>query len=50
MQRYDEDEDSPGLRAWLFERLASWGWVASGLALLVTGANHLTDLFLLIAR
>ena len=50
MQHYDDDEESPGLRAWLFERLASWGWVASGLALLVTGANHLTDLFLLIAR
>ena len=46
MQQYDDDEPSPSLRA----RLAMTGWVGTGLAGLLTAANHLPDLFLLIAR
>lgn len=46
---YEEDEDpspSLGLRA----RIAMAGWIGSGLAAIGAAANHLPDLFLLIAR
>lgn len=46
MNHYDDDEPSPSLR----ERLAMTGWVGTGLAGLLAAANHLPDLFLLIAR
>jgi len=44
MNHYDDDE--PTLR----ERLVMTGWVGAGLAGLLTAANHLPDLFLLLAR
>ena len=46
MNHYDDDEPSLSLRA----RLAMTGWIGTGLAGLLTAANHLPDLFLLIAR
>ena len=46
MQHYDDDESSPSLR----ERLAMTGWVGTGLAGLLAAANHVPDLFLLLAR
>lgn len=46
MQHYDDDEPSLSLRT----RLAMSGWIGGGLAALLTAANHLPDLFLLIAR
>ncbi|WP_421684498.1 hypothetical protein HKW98_09135 [Stutzerimonas urumqiensis] len=47
--QFDQDDDlSPGfgLRA----RIAMAGWIGSGLAAIGAAANHLPDLFLLIAR
>lgn len=46
MQHYDDDEPSLSLRT----RLAMSGWIGGGLAGLAYVANHLPDLFLLIAR
>jgi hypothetical protein len=46
MAHYDDDEPSLGLGG----RLAMTGWIGGGLAALLTAANHLPDLFLLIAR
>ncbi|WP_157825640.1 hypothetical protein [Pseudomonas sp. Choline-3u-10] len=46
MQHYDDDEPGLSLRT----RLAMSGWIGGGLAALLTAANHLPDLFLLIAR
>lgn len=43
---YDDDEGGLSLRA----RLAMSGWIGGGLAALLTAANHLPDLFLLLAR
>jgi len=40
------DDDKPTLR----ERLAMTGWIGTGLAGLLTAANHLPDLFLALAR
>ncbi len=44
MNHYDDDK--PSLRA----RLAMTGWIGTGLAGLLTAANHLPDLFLALAR
>ncbi len=46
MHHYDDEEPSLSLRG----RLAMSGWIGGGLAALLTAANHLPDLFLLIAR
>jgi len=46
MQHYDDDEPGLSLRA----RLAMTCWIGTGLAGLLAAANHLPDLFLLIAR
>ncbi|MEZ3136988.1 hypothetical protein ACBG90_20000 [Stutzerimonas kunmingensis] len=46
MNHYDDDEPGLSLRA----RLVMTGWIGTGLAGLLTAANHLPDLFLLIAR
>jgi hypothetical protein len=46
MQHYDDDEPGLSLRA----RLVMGGWIGTGLAGLLAAANHLPDLFLMIAR
>lgn len=46
MNHYDDDEPDLSLRA----RLVMGGWIGTGLAGLLAAANHLPDLFLLIAR
>lgn len=46
MRHYDDDQPSLTLRA----RLVMTGWIGTGLAGLLAAANHLPDLFLLLAR
>lgn len=46
MNHYDDDEPGLSLRA----RLVMTGWIGTGLTGLAYVANHLPDLFLLIAR